>query len=110
MKYSSIVSWLTVVLAVSAPAVGQTVPVPDTIRAEGVPAVPGAVRQALNQQGRLGLGLDGGTVDLARIDPDLFATILLIQSLPFLSAVTLVWLERVNDRKSRQVAAIQRTA
>jgi cytosol alanyl aminopeptidase len=35
-----------------------------------------AVRQALNQQGRLGLGLDGGRVDLARIDPDLFATVL----------------------------------
>jgi cellulose synthase/poly-beta-1,6-N-acetylglucosamine synthase-like glycosyltransferase/exo-beta-1,3-glucanase (GH17 family) len=43
-------------------------------------------------------------------ETDLFATILLIQSLPFLSAVALVWLERVNDRKSRQIAAIQRTA
>ena len=35
-------------------------------------------------------------------ETDLFATILLIQSLPFLSAVALVWLERVGDKKSRK--------
>ena len=38
---------------------------------------------------------------------DLFAAILLIQSLPFLSAVTLVWLERVSDSKMKKVAAVQ---
>ena len=32
---------------------------------------------------------------------DLFATVLLIQSLPFLAAVSLVWLERQGDRASR---------
>jgi cellulose synthase/poly-beta-1,6-N-acetylglucosamine synthase-like glycosyltransferase/exo-beta-1,3-glucanase (GH17 family) len=31
---------------------------------------------------------------------DLFAAVLLIQSLPFLSAVALVWLERLSDRES----------
>ena len=35
-------------------------------------------------------------------ETDLFATILLIQSLPFLSAVALVWLERVRDRKAKK--------
>jgi len=35
-------------------------------------------------------------------ETDLFATILLIQSLPFLSAVALVWLERVSDRKTKK--------
>jgi dipeptidyl aminopeptidase/acylaminoacyl peptidase len=49
MKSSSCLSCLTFVLAVSAPAFGQTVPVPETIRAEGVPPVPAAVRQALNR-------------------------------------------------------------
>jgi hypothetical protein len=37
-------------------------------------------------------------------ETDLLATVLLIQSLPFLSAVALVWLERVGDRKSRKRA------
>jgi cellulose synthase/poly-beta-1,6-N-acetylglucosamine synthase-like glycosyltransferase len=41
------------------------------------------------------------------IETDLFAVILLIQSLPFLSAVALVWLERVSDGKPRQVPAIR---
>jgi dipeptidyl aminopeptidase/acylaminoacyl peptidase len=51
MEIGTRVSLLLVVLLVSAPASGQTlaIPVPDTIRAEGVPAVPVAVRQALNQ-------------------------------------------------------------
>jgi hypothetical protein len=40
-------------------------------------------------------------------ETDLFATILLIQSLPFLSAVALVWLERFSERKSRKAASIQ---
>jgi hypothetical protein len=43
-------------------------------------------------------------------ETDLFATILLIQSLPFLSAVALVWLERFNDRKSRKAAGSQTNA
>jgi len=41
---------------------------------------------------------------------DLFAAILLIQSLPFLSAVTLVWLERVSDSKMKKAAAVQGAA
>jgi hypothetical protein len=49
MKTGFYLCWLTVVLAVSAPGLGQTVPVPDTIRAEGVPPVPAAVGQALNR-------------------------------------------------------------
>lgn len=40
---------LIVVIAAAAIARGQTVPVPDTIRADGVPPVPIAVREALNQ-------------------------------------------------------------
>jgi exo-beta-1,3-glucanase (GH17 family)/cellulose synthase/poly-beta-1,6-N-acetylglucosamine synthase-like glycosyltransferase len=38
---------------------------------------------------------------------DLFAAILLIQSLPFLSAVALAGLERFGDRKSRSLAAVR---
>jgi hypothetical protein len=38
---------------------------------------------------------------------DLFAAILLIQSLPFLSAVALAGLERFGERKSRQLAAVR---
>jgi hypothetical protein len=38
---------------------------------------------------------------------DLFATILLIQSLPFLSAVALAGLERFGDRNLRKLAAIR---
>jgi dipeptidyl aminopeptidase/acylaminoacyl peptidase len=51
MEFGTRVSLLLVVLLVSAPASGQTlaIPVPDTIRAEGLPVVPAAVRQALNQ-------------------------------------------------------------
>jgi cellulose synthase/poly-beta-1,6-N-acetylglucosamine synthase-like glycosyltransferase/exo-beta-1,3-glucanase (GH17 family) len=41
------------------------------------------------------------------LEIDLFAAILLIQSLPFLSAVILVWLERVSDSKVKKVAAVQ---
>jgi hypothetical protein len=37
---------------------------------------------------------------------DPFAAILLVQGLPFLSAVALVWLERLGDRKLRKIAAI----
>src|SRR5580692_1118499 len=39
------------------------------------------------------------------IEADLFATILLLQSLPFWSAVALVWLERLGDRKLKKVVA-----
>ena len=38
---------------------------------------------------------------------DLFAAILLVQSLPFLSAVALAGLERFGERKSRQLAAVR---
>ena len=38
------------------------------------------------------------------LEADLFATILLLQSLPFLSAVALVWLERLGDRKLRKIS------
>jgi hypothetical protein len=38
------------------------------------------------------------------IEADLFATILLLQSLPFLSAVTLVWLERFGENKLKVAA------
>jgi hypothetical protein len=40
-------------------------------------------------------------------ETDLFAAILLIQSLPFLSAVALTWLERVSDGKLNRMAAIR---
>jgi hypothetical protein len=39
------------------------------------------------------------------LEADLFATILLLQSLPFLSAVALVWLERFSDPKLEKVSA-----
>jgi hypothetical protein len=42
-------------------------------------------------------------------ETDLFATILLIQSLPFLSAVALVWLERFSNRKLRRAVGSQAT-
>jgi len=38
---------------------------------------------------------------------DPFAAILLVQGPPFLSAVALVWLERLGDRKLRKIAAIR---
>jgi exo-beta-1,3-glucanase (GH17 family)/cellulose synthase/poly-beta-1,6-N-acetylglucosamine synthase-like glycosyltransferase len=38
------------------------------------------------------------------LESDLFATILLLQSLPFLSAVALVWLERLGDRKLKEIS------
>jgi hypothetical protein len=42
------------------------------------------------------------------LEADLFATILLLQSLPFLSAVALVWLERFSDhRKLEKVSPTQ---
>ena len=41
------------------------------------------------------------------LEADLFATILLLQSLPFLSAVALVWLERVSDHKLEKVSPTQ---
>jgi cellulose synthase/poly-beta-1,6-N-acetylglucosamine synthase-like glycosyltransferase/exo-beta-1,3-glucanase (GH17 family) len=44
------------------------------------------------------------------LEADLFATILLIQSLPFLSAVALVWLERVHERRPRKLAAVRPAA
>jgi hypothetical protein len=44
------------------------------------------------------------------LEADLFATILLIQSLPFLSAVALVWLERLGESRSRRIAAVQPAA
>jgi dipeptidyl aminopeptidase/acylaminoacyl peptidase len=40
---------LIVVIGTGAPSRGQTVPVPGTIRAEGVPSVPAEVRDALNR-------------------------------------------------------------
>jgi dipeptidyl aminopeptidase/acylaminoacyl peptidase len=44
---------LTLIVAASIPAWGQeegpTLPIPDTIRAEGVPPIPASVRQALNR-------------------------------------------------------------
>jgi cellulose synthase/poly-beta-1,6-N-acetylglucosamine synthase-like glycosyltransferase/exo-beta-1,3-glucanase (GH17 family) len=40
-------------------------------------------------------------------ETDLFAAILLIQSLPFLSAVALVWLERFSEARSRRILAVQ---
>jgi hypothetical protein len=41
------------------------------------------------------------------LEADLFATILLLQSLPFLSAVALVWLERFGDRKLKKISPTQ---
>src|SRR5271163_3361615 len=49
MKSGLFLSGLTIVLAVSTSVHSQNIPVPDTIRAEGVPPVPAAVRQALNR-------------------------------------------------------------
>jgi dipeptidyl aminopeptidase/acylaminoacyl peptidase len=49
MKPSTCLNWISFFLLFSACAVGQTVPVPDTIRVEGAPPVPAAVRHALNQ-------------------------------------------------------------
>jgi cellulose synthase/poly-beta-1,6-N-acetylglucosamine synthase-like glycosyltransferase/exo-beta-1,3-glucanase (GH17 family) len=40
-------------------------------------------------------------------ETDLFAAILLIQSLPFLSAVALTWLERVSDGNLNKMAAVR---
>jgi exo-beta-1,3-glucanase (GH17 family)/cellulose synthase/poly-beta-1,6-N-acetylglucosamine synthase-like glycosyltransferase len=42
-------------------------------------------------------------------EADLFATILLVQSLPFLSAVALVWLERFGNKNVKKMSA-RRTA
>ena len=39
------------------------------------------------------------------IAADLFATIMLVQSLPFLAAVALVWLERFGDHKLKKMSA-----
>jgi hypothetical protein len=44
------------------------------------------------------------------LEADLFATILLIQSLPFLSAVALVWLERFSEGRSRKMAVVRPAA
>jgi hypothetical protein len=44
------------------------------------------------------------------LEADLFATILLIQSLPFLSAVALVWLERFSEGRSGKMAAVRPVA
>jgi cellulose synthase/poly-beta-1,6-N-acetylglucosamine synthase-like glycosyltransferase/exo-beta-1,3-glucanase (GH17 family) len=41
-------------------------------------------------------------------ETDLFAAILLIQRLPFLSAVALVWLERFSDRRLRKLLLLER--
>jgi cellulose synthase/poly-beta-1,6-N-acetylglucosamine synthase-like glycosyltransferase len=43
-------------------------------------------------------------------ETDLFATILLIQSLPFLSAVALAWLERSSEASSRNIPAVRPAA
>jgi hypothetical protein len=39
------------------------------------------------------------------LETDLFAGALLIQSLPFLAAVALVWLERLSDREQPKAFA-----
>ncbi len=58
----------------------------------------------------LGVLLVAGAVTIYAIniyrhlETDLFATILLLQSLPFLSAVALVWLERLGDRKLKKIS------
>jgi cellulose synthase/poly-beta-1,6-N-acetylglucosamine synthase-like glycosyltransferase/exo-beta-1,3-glucanase (GH17 family) len=44
------------------------------------------------------------------LEADLFAAILLIQSLPFLSAVALVWLERFSEARSRKIVAVRPAA
>jgi hypothetical protein len=44
------------------------------------------------------------------LEADLFATILVIQSLPFLSAVALVWLERLGEAKSSKMTAVRPAA
>jgi cellulose synthase/poly-beta-1,6-N-acetylglucosamine synthase-like glycosyltransferase/exo-beta-1,3-glucanase (GH17 family) len=44
------------------------------------------------------------------LEADLFGTILLIQSLPFLSAVALVWLERRSEDRSAKLAVVGPTA
>jgi cellulose synthase/poly-beta-1,6-N-acetylglucosamine synthase-like glycosyltransferase len=44
------------------------------------------------------------------LEADLFATILLIQSLPFLSAVALVWLERRSEHRSAKLAVVRPAA
>ena len=44
------------------------------------------------------------------IEADLFATILLFQSLPFLSAVALVWLDHFSDRHMKKMEAAQTAA
>ena len=41
------------------------------------------------------------------LEADLFATILLLQSLPFFSAVALVWLERLGDHQVKKVSPTQ---
>jgi cellulose synthase/poly-beta-1,6-N-acetylglucosamine synthase-like glycosyltransferase/exo-beta-1,3-glucanase (GH17 family) len=43
------------------------------------------------------------------LEADLFATILLLQSLPFFSAVALVWLERLGDHRLKKIAPTQAT-
>jgi cellulose synthase/poly-beta-1,6-N-acetylglucosamine synthase-like glycosyltransferase/exo-beta-1,3-glucanase (GH17 family) len=40
-------------------------------------------------------------------ETDLFGAILLIQSLPFLSAVALTWLERISDRQLNKMPAVR---
>jgi Tol biopolymer transport system component len=40
---------LSLIVAASVPVWGQSIPVPETIRAEGVPPIPASVRQALNR-------------------------------------------------------------
>jgi cellulose synthase/poly-beta-1,6-N-acetylglucosamine synthase-like glycosyltransferase/exo-beta-1,3-glucanase (GH17 family) len=41
------------------------------------------------------------------LEADLFATILLLQSLPFFSAVALVWLERLGDHQVKKISPTQ---
>jgi hypothetical protein len=41
------------------------------------------------------------------LEADLFATILLLQSLPFWSAVALVWLERLGDHRLKKISPTQ---
>jgi cellulose synthase/poly-beta-1,6-N-acetylglucosamine synthase-like glycosyltransferase/exo-beta-1,3-glucanase (GH17 family) len=68
----------------------------------GFPATPEAVIGGLLVAGSI---IVVATNFYRYIEIDLFAVILLIQSLPFLSAVALVWLERASDRKMAKMAA-----
>jgi len=70
-------------------------------------------RQIILPEMLLGALLAAGAITIyavniyRHLESDLFATILLLQSLPFLSAVALVWLERFGDRKLKKISPTQ---